>query len=206
MMFNLIPQSRVRKAGLENFTDDEINDLTHGMTRVVHKAPGKTSFVCVQTAEGLVEAVLTVFSAHMAKCNDMKIRYHRLCHISHVTILDSIHCEKGLRNISMENRRICACCKMAKSTRKPWKPIRETSSRFPLNTGFTAILSVQLNVCPMAVQNTFSRYWMSKVHIQWYDSWTINALLGRVSLIWSKFWKMLLIGNLNEFLWFSDET
>lgn len=72
-MFNMIAQSKVRNAGFEIITKDDINDSRRGITRLVHKETEKTSLICVERPERLHEAALTFLSVHVAKSDGLEI-------------------------------------------------------------------------------------------------------------------------------------
>lgn len=72
----------------------------------------------------------------------MKIWHQRLCHISQSVIFQSKQYVRGLENIYTGNWNICTRCKIAKSTRKPLKLLKDTSSRCPLNKVYSDVVGL----------------------------------------------------------------
>lgn len=82
----MISKSRARKAAFKIITEDDVNDPSQGITRLVHINTVQTLLVCVETPKGLDDAVSTVHSTHMARRDDMEIWHERLRHMSKSTI------------------------------------------------------------------------------------------------------------------------
>lgn len=86
MMSDMISKSRARNVGLRIVTEDDAYVFHYEITRLVQMNTRKTSLSFAKTADGLDEAVHTVWYAHVAKRDDTELRHQRLCHVNKSTI------------------------------------------------------------------------------------------------------------------------
>lgn len=145
--------------------DDDVNNPSQGHTRVIHKATGKTSLICVETVKGLVEAVLSVHSAHVAKFGNMAPVYVTLAKASFSNKNDM------WRDLKIFPRKTKVFVRVTESRNQPKCPeghSKKHQADFRW-TGCIVMLSVQLNVRLLVTQNSLSHYWANTVHTREYS-------------------------------------
>lgn len=140
MKVNLILKTQVPKAGFKVVAKYPKNDLFIGITRIVHKESGKTSALCVETPDGLDEAVLSLQTAIIAVVSESKLWHSRLCHVSHAKIRASREMVAELPQIRSNDEKTCKPCCVFRSTRKPGQGLKGTLSIGPLERVYNDVL------------------------------------------------------------------
>lgn len=141
IIFILISKRRVCRAEFQVILDDDATNRSREITKIVHKATGRTAILCTENLGGLDEAILSVQMASASVSKDCTLWNRRLCPVSKIkTINASGGLVNGQPDVPLKNDETCTTRCIAKSTRTPVHTLHTTSSKSSVDRVFSDLI------------------------------------------------------------------
>lgn len=146
MMYNLISSSATRKKGLRTEIDDDGNNTSKGMLRIIHKRSGSVCLLAPETVDGLYEASVRVQKSESALSSVTpaeSIWHSRMGHVSPDRLLKTAAKVHGL-DASLTRTTVphCHSCALGKATRhqRISRPLSSSKAKAPLERVYTDVV------------------------------------------------------------------